>query len=254
LSVLCVDADAQCNQPPSSLPIEYTSFSLPILYDKNKTGLPLQEKKHLNVGDVIAGRYQVQRQLGEAAFSVVYQCLDLLGAASEGTEHPREVCLKMIKNDANENFNQSLDEIKMLRYLNTRQAMNERKATNERNGMANSAVLTLYDYFYTQEHLFIVTELLGMNLYELNNTTETNGVDIVLLSKMTKEIVLSLHFLHHELKVIHCDLKPENICLDAKTNSVKVIDYGSTCFVTDRKELYIQSRTYRAPEVVLGMQ
>ena len=34
---------------------------------------------------------------------------------------------------------------------------------------------------------------------------------------------------------------------------VKVIDFGSSCYLTDRQSSYIQSRSYRAPEVVLGL-
>ncbi len=33
---------------------------------------------------------------------------------------------------------------------------------------------------------------------------------------------------------------------------VKLIDFGSSCFTTDHLTTYIQSRSYRAPEVVLG--
>lgn len=34
---------------------------------------------------------------------------------------------------------------------------------------------------------------------------------------------------------------------------VKVIDFGSSCFDTDRMSTYVQSRCYRAPEVILGI-
>ena len=34
---------------------------------------------------------------------------------------------------------------------------------------------------------------------------------------------------------------------------VKLIDFGSSCFVGDPHSSYVQSRSYRAPEVVLGM-
>ena len=34
---------------------------------------------------------------------------------------------------------------------------------------------------------------------------------------------------------------------------VKLIDFGSSCFVRDPHSSYVQSRSYRAPEVVLGM-
>lgn len=34
---------------------------------------------------------------------------------------------------------------------------------------------------------------------------------------------------------------------------VKVIDLGSSCFITDHLSSYVQSRSYRAPEVILGL-
>lgn len=35
---------------------------------------------------------------------------------------------------------------------------------------------------------------------------------------------------------------------------IKVIDFGSSCLSTERVYTYIQSRFYRAPEIILGMQ
>lgn len=34
---------------------------------------------------------------------------------------------------------------------------------------------------------------------------------------------------------------------------VKLIDFGSSCYTSDHLTTYIQSRSYRAPEVILGM-
>lgn len=57
----------------------------------------------------------------------------------------------------------------------------------------------------------------------------------------------------HSLKLIHCDLKPENILIkNAEKSEVKVIDFGSSCFIHDHLSSYVQSRAYRAPEVILG--
>jgi dual specificity tyrosine-phosphorylation-regulated kinase 2/3/4 len=54
--------------------------------------------------------------------------------------------------------------------------------------------------------------------------------------------------------VIHCDLKPENILLKSPDKSgIKVIDFGSSCFSNERIYTYIQSRFYRAPEIILGI-
>ena len=54
--------------------------------------------------------------------------------------------------------------------------------------------------------------------------------------------------------MVHCDIKPENIMFYANNyNCIKVIDYGSSCLATERVYTYIQSRFYRAPEIMLGV-
>jgi dual specificity tyrosine-phosphorylation-regulated kinase 2/3/4 len=55
-------------------------------------------------------------------------------------------------------------------------------------------------------------------------------------------------------QIIHCDLKPENIMLKEQNKSgIKMIDFGSSTFVDERMYTYIQSRFYRAPEIMLGI-
>ena len=58
-----------------------------------------------------------------------------------------------------------------------------------------------------------------------------------------------------EEKIMHCDLKPENILLkEAGRTGIKIIDFGSACFKGKTIYTYIQSRFYRAPEIILGMK
>ena len=56
------------------------------------------------------------------------------------------------------------------------------------------------------------------------------------------------------MEIIHCDLKPENILLKEENKSgIKIIDFGSSTFIDEKVYTYIQSRFYRAPEIMLGI-
>jgi homeodomain interacting protein kinase len=60
-----------------------------------------------------------------------------------------------------------------------------------------------------------------------------------------------------QLGLIHADLKPENIMLLDPVRQpyrVKVIDFGSASHVSKAVcNTYLQSRYYRAPEIILGL-
>lgn len=96
--------------------------------------------------------------LGSAAFSKAIQCMDLVTN--------KIMCMKVIENNK-DYFDQSIDEIKLLRYINCNGDPDQKN------------VLRYYDYFYHKEHLFIVTELLEDNLYEFYKVN--NNKDMIYL-------------------------------------------------------------------------
>lgn len=215
---------------------EFEIFSLRIIHRKNRTGF--EEKKHFQVeiNSVVAGRYLITEYLGSAAFSKAVQARDL--------QTGMDVCMKIIKNNK-DFFDQSLDEIKLLKYINKNDPADKHH------------VLRLYDYFYHREHLFIVCELLRANLYEFHKFNRESGGEAYFtmprLQSITRQCLEALEFLHC-LGLIHCDLKPENILIKSYSRcEIKVIDLGSSCFQTDHLCSYVQSRSYRAPEVILGL-
>ncbi|XP_010253744.1 PREDICTED: probable serine/threonine-protein kinase dyrk2 isoform X2 [Nelumbo nucifera] len=200
------------------------------------TGFEENKDFPIVLNEIIAGRYCLTEYLGSAAFSKVVQAHDL--------HTGMDVCLKIIKNDK-DFFDQSLDEIKLLKFVNRHDPTDEHH------------ILRLYDYFYLQEHLFIVCELLRANLYEFQKFNQDSGgqpyFTMRRLQLITRQCLEALEYLHH-LGIIHCDLKPENILIKSYSRcEIKVIDLGSSCFQTDNLCLYVQSRSYRAPEVILGL-
>ena len=79
------------------------------------------------------------------------------------------------------------------------------------------------------------------------------GFSLSLIKRFAIQILISLYYMR-EHNIVHCDLKPENILLRKINKSgIKIIDFGSGCFENEKIYTYIQSRFYRAPEIVLGI-
>ncbi|KAG0591859.1 hypothetical protein KC19_1G207200 [Ceratodon purpureus] len=215
---------------------EFETFDLKIIHRKNRTGFEEDKDFPVVINAVVAGRYHVTEYLGSAAFSKAIQAHDL--------HTGMDVCMKIIKNNK-DFFDQSLDEIKLLKYINKHDPGDKHH------------LLRLYDYFYHREHLFIVCELLRANLYEFHKYNRESGGEVYFtmprLQSIARQCLEALQFIHG-LGLIHCDLKPENILVKSYSRcEIKVIDLGSSCFQTDHLCSYVQSRSYRAPEVILGL-
>jgi serine/threonine-protein kinase PRP4 len=66
------------------------------------------------------------------------------------------------------------------------------------------------------------------------------------------QIFLALSHLRKH-KIIHADIKPDNILISKDTKTLKICDFG-TAFPVEENSLveYLVSRFYRAPEIIIG--
>lgn len=225
-------------------------------------------------GDHLCYRYEVVGILGKGSFGQVVQCRD--------HKTGKSVAVKIIRNKKRFHT-QALVEVKILQqliewvsfYRKTRCAryiyiyIYTDKALQDPED--KHFMVRMTDSFSFRNHLCIVTELLSINLYELIKANHFAGFSTVLIRRFTTQMLGSLQLMRSH-RIVHCDLKPENILLCHPSKSaIKVIDFGSSCLETEKGEFgsclfsgrmlmlvvqvytYIQSRFYRSPEVILGM-
>ncbi|KAI7890533.1 kinase-like domain-containing protein [Mucor mucedo] len=207
-------------------------------YDDEKGDYQIVLKDHLNY------RYEIVESLGKGSFGQVVKCKDHKPASSQPpSDDPTSsnlVAVKIIRNKKRFHA-QAQTEVKILEQL---------MAWDPNNKHYN---VRMMDSFYFRDHLCIVFECLSLNLYEILQQNSYQGFSMGLVKRFGYQILTSLKLLSDH-NVIHCDLKPENILLRQPDRSgIRVIDYGSSCYVNEKVYTYIQSRFYRAPEVILGL-
>jgi len=113
----------------------------------------------------------------------------------------------------------------------------------------------LVDSLEYNNHLCLVYESMGMNLREtLNKFGRNIGLSMDGVILYGRQLFLALSLLHRH-KIIHADLKPDNIMVSKDTRRIKLCDFGS-CLTPDElaqtQTEHLVSPFYRAPEIILG--
>ena len=185
------------------------------------------------IGDHIAYRYEVVEVLGKGSFGQVVKVVD--------HKTKEKLALKIIRNKARFH-EQAQIEIKVLQSILHNDSQNKYHVVHMKNSLK------------FRNHTCIVFELLGQSLYHSLKSQNFKGIHLRYIRRYAFQLFQSLNLLS-KLKLIHCDLKPENILIDPQNKSlIKIIDFGSSCSVSSRIFTYIQSRFYRAPEVIFGIE
>ena len=193
-------------------------------------GFDSQHRYIIKSGDHIAYRFEIINKIGNGAFSDVVKVLD--------HKNKSDKVIKIIKNEFRFQ-KQHKKELEIL-YLIKKEFPD------------NDILLDIIENFNFRNHDCIVMNQFYMSLYEYYKSV--GWLEQSLVVNFTKQILNGLEYLE-QIKVIHADLKPENIMIkDNKCSKVIIIDFGSSFFFSQNTNFYIQSRYYRAPEVIMGYQ
>ncbi|KAK0151093.1 Homeodomain-interacting protein kinase 1 [Merluccius polli] len=182
----------------------------------------------------VANSYEVLEFLGRGTFGQVAKCW------KRGTNEI--VAIKILKNHPSY-ARQGQIEVSILSRLSTENA-------DEFNFVRS------YECFQHKSHTCLVFEMLEQNLYDFLKHSKFSPLLLKSIRPVLQQVSTALMKLK-SLGLIHADLKPENIMLVDPLRQpyrVKVIDFGSASHVSKAVcSTYLQSRYYRAPEIILGL-
>ncbi|NWX79169.1 SRPK kinase, partial [Alca torda] len=232
-------------------------------------------------GEVFNTRYQALRKLGCGAFATVWLCQDM--------RRKKHVAVKVLK--SRESFAEAAqDEVALLRCVSS---MKKKDRAGE------NIICLLDDFRMIGEngfHILLLRVLqlwaLGPSLRCLMGNCAARGLPLPFVKKSLQQVLAGLHFLHKRCRIIHADIKPENVLLyrrdkslqrllpdafdcgqrtdlrlkgpggelgnqleepDLMSIEVKIADLGSACWTYKPFSKEIQTQPYRALEVLLGL-
>uniref|UniRef100_A0A8C2EEL5 non-specific serine/threonine protein kinase n=1 Tax=Cyprinus carpio TaxID=7962 RepID=A0A8C2EEL5_CYPCA len=182
----------------------------------------------------VSNSYEVLEFLGRGTFGQVAKCW------KRGTNEI--VAIKILKNHPSY-ARQGQIEVSILNRLSAENA-------DEFNFVRS------YECFQHKGHTCLVFEMLEQNLYDFLKHSKFSPLPLRHIRPILQQVATALMKLK-SLGLIHADLKPENIMLVDPIRQpyrVKVIDFGSASHVSKAScSTYLQSRYYRAPEIILGL-
>ena len=176
--------------------------------------------------DHLAYRYEVLKVIGKGSFGQVVKAYD--------HKCHLHVALKMVRNE--KRFHrQAQEEIRILEHLRKQDKDNTYN------------IIHMFDHFVFRSHTCITFELLSINLYELIKKNKFQGFSLQLVRKFAHSLLQCLDLLYRN-KIIHCDMKPENVLLKQQGRSgIKVgihnafLLYNNYCSDIIKKEIQCKS-------------
>ncbi|KAF7441141.1 Cyclin-dependent kinase catalytic subunit [Pleurotus ostreatus] len=168
---------------------------------------------------------------GEGTYGVVYKARDTTSNAI--------VALKKIRLEAEDEGvpSTAIREISLLKELR------------------DDNIVKLLDIVHADQKLYLVFEFLDVDLkrYMENGNQRNTPLSPALLKKFTHQMNSGLLYCHSH-RILHRDLKPQNLLID-KTDNLKLADFGLARAFGIPMRTYtheVVTLWYRAPEVLLG--
>lgn len=194
-------------------------------------------------GDLIDNRFKILKLAGQGTFGTALYVRDL--------RQGEEVAMKVIRS-----VDKYLKEAKIEIEILTRLAKGD-------------GIVRLHEHFTTRirgkRHVCIIFEKLSKSLWDVLERNNCRGFTLAQVREFGRQLFRAVAFCHQQT-LTHTDLKPENILLcddvletpdgrgwQIASTETRLIDFGGATFFDDHHSSMINTRQYRAPEVMLGL-
>lgn len=178
-------------------------------------------------------RYVVEGELGRGAYASVIRAFDSITGVS--------VAIKISRN-RKIFFKHAMEEYSLIKRVHEMRLC--------------PYIIEALDGFEYEGHYCIVMKMLSENLHELNLSVKCSGFSLDVTQLFGFQLLMALERLSAS-KILHRDLKPENMLMETRNGSkIKLVDFGSAVPDVEgtKRGDYVQSRYYRAPEIIIGLK
>uniref|UniRef100_H2ZGZ8 cyclin-dependent kinase n=1 Tax=Ciona savignyi TaxID=51511 RepID=H2ZGZ8_CIOSA len=176
---------------------------------------------------IMDGFHKIEK-IGEGTYGVVYKALDKVTG--------RTVALKKIRLDTETEGvpSTAIREISLLKELD------------------HTNIVRLMDVIHSEKKLYLVFEYLNQDLKKYMDS-KPNGLPMPLAKSYLYQLLQGIAYCHSH-RVLHRDLKPQNLLLD-EHGCIKLADFGLARAIGVPVRMYtheVITLWYRPPEILLG--
>ncbi|CAI0374188.1 unnamed protein product, partial [Linum tenue] len=182
--------------------------------------------------------YEKVEKIGEGTYGVVYKARDRITNET--------IALKKIRLEQEDEGvpSTAIREISLLKEM------------QHGNIVRCVCLVRLQDVVHSEKRLYLVFEYLDLDLKKHMDSSPEFAKDpnIVKLQTFLYQILRGIAYCHSH-RVLHRDLKPQNLLIDRRTNALKLADFGlARAFGIPVRTFTHEVVTlwYRAPEILLG--
>ncbi|GBG79694.1 hypothetical protein CBR_g29959 [Chara braunii] len=175
-------------------------------------------------------QYEKVEKIGEGTYGIVYKARDKITNET--------IALKKIRLEQEDEGvpSTAIREISLLKEMH------------------HGNIVRLQDVVHSDKRLYLVFEYLDLDLKKHMDSCPSLAKDTRLIKRYLYQILKGIAYCH-SLRVLHRDLKPQNLLIDRRTNSLKLADFGlARAFGIPVRTFTHEVVTlwYRAPEILLG--